>query len=408
MSVNKLLTSLHVNRYGVYYLRFRVSNKLRRFFKKDYISKSLFTKTYKKAQIKAMVYRSKYIELLEVSEWLDDKTLQLKVTEYMTDTLKIISPEMDKIEPKENEFKLKDAFRLFDKWYKKQDISDKQYNMIRKRIGTAIAYFGEDRIVKELTTDDIEKYVDFLSTYPNPNRKPYKTMSFKQIVRLKDIPQQDYISPSTAIKYVKAFQQLENFLIDDGKIDRKISKRAKLPTPTKISRNPFTDNDLKILFNEFDNLGELGIIYYTFAYSGMRTAEFWKCKIGYEDDIYYFDLSYEGLELKTYSSKRKIPIHSKLIEMGILNNLRQLQKSYRQAFVSDTFNKKIINTLKDRQNKVMYGFRHTVGTKLKRADVEIDKISEILGHSYENTSMTKTVYTNGYSLKQLKEAIEYL
>ena len=96
MSVNQLIPSLNTNSYGVYYLRFRVSKRLRRFFDKEYISKSLSTKDYKKAKVKAMVYRSRYLELLEVSDWIDDSTLKSKVDDYIKNTLKLITP--DKLE----------------------------------------------------------------------------------------------------------------------------------------------------------------------------------------------------------------------------------------------------------------------------------------------------------------------
>ncbi|MFW3338155.1 tyrosine-type recombinase/integrase [Aliarcobacter butzleri] len=409
MSVNQLVPSLNTNSYGVYYLRFRISKRLRRFFDKEYINKSLFTKDYKKAKVKAMVYRSKYIELLEVSDWIDDSTLKSKVDDYIKNTLKLITPDKLEVQVKEDlGLNLKEAFTLYDKWYKKQNVSEHQYKLVARRLGTAINYFGESKLVRELTTDDIEEYIDFLTTFPNPLKIPYKTMSFKEILKLTNVPQQDFISSSTVIKYIKAFRQLENFLVDDGRIDRKISKRAKLPTPSTVNVNPFNEADLKILYKEFDALGDLGLIYYTFAYTGMRTSEFWKCRIGCKDKIYYFDLSYKGVELKTASSRRKVPIHSKLIDKGILNSFKHLQSIYKQSTVSNTFNTKVINSIKDKKNKVMYGFRHTVATNLKRADVDIDKISEILGHCYENTSMTKTVYTNGYTLKQLKEAIECL
>ena len=409
MSANQLIPSLNTNSYGVYYLRFRVSKRLRRFFDKEYISKSLSTKDYKKAKVKAMVYRSRYLELLEVSDWIDDSTLKSKVDDYIKNTLKLITPDNIETQSKQDlGLNIKEAFVLYDKWYKKQNVSEHQYKLVVKRLGTAINYFGESKLVQELTTDDIEEYIDFLTTYPNPLKSPYKSMSFKEILKLTNIPHQDFISSSTVIKYIKAFRQLENFLVDDGRIDRKISKRAKLPTPSTVSVNPFSKADLKTLYSEFDKLGDLGLIYYTFAYSGMRTSEFWKCRIGCKDKIYYFDLSYKGIELKTTSSRRLIPIHSKLINKGILNNLRHLQSTYKQSIVSNTFNTKVINSIKDKKNKVMYGFRHTVATNLKKADVDIDKISEILGHCYKNNSITKTIYTNGFSLRQLKEAIEFL
>lgn len=409
MSVNQLILTLKTNNYGVYYLRFRISKKLRRFFDKEYITKSLSTKDYRKAKTKALIYRSKYLELLEVSNWIDDSILKSKVDDYINNTLKLVIPDKLELQSKQDlGLNIKEAFILFDKWYNKQNISKHQYKVVLTRLGTAINYFGSSKLVKELNTDDIEEYIDFLTTYPNPHKRPYNAMSFEEILKLTNIPHQDFISSSTVIKYIKAFRQLENFLLDDGRIDRRISKRAKLPTPSTVSVNPFSEDDLKILYREFDMLDDLGLIYYTFAYTGMRTSEFWKCRIGYKDNIYYFDLAYKGIELKTASSKRLIPIHSKLIDKGIIYNLKQLQSLYKQSNVSNTFNTKVINSIKDKRNKVMYGFRHTVATNLKRADVNIDKISEILGHSYESTSMTKTVYSKRYTLKQLKEAIESL
>jgi hypothetical protein len=251
MSVNQLIPTLNTNNYGVYYLRFRISKKLRRFFNKEYITKSLSTKEYRKAKTKALIYRSKYIELLEVSDWIDDSTLKSKVDEYIKNTLKLFTPNKLEVQPRETlSLNIKEAFTLFDKWYKKQSISKHQYRVVLKRLGTVIDYFGESRLVKELTTDDIEEYIDFLTTYPNPLKKPYNNMSFEEILKLTNIPHQDFISSSTVIKYIKAFRQLENFLVDDGRIDRRISKRAKLPTPSTVSVNPFSEEDLKILYRE--------------------------------------------------------------------------------------------------------------------------------------------------------------
>ncbi len=137
MSANQLIPSLNTNSYGVYYLRFRVSKRLRRFFDKEYISKSLSTKDYKKAKVKAMVYRSRYLELLEVSDWIDDSTLKSKVDDYIKNTLKLITP--DKIETQSKQdlgLNIKEAFALYDKWYKKQNVSEHQYKLVVKRLGT--------------------------------------------------------------------------------------------------------------------------------------------------------------------------------------------------------------------------------------------------------------------------------
>jgi len=407
MSINQPLLKLNSNKYGVYYLRFRIAKKLIRFFGQTYINKSLNTSDHSRAKRKAIHYRTKYLELLDVSDWISDKTLQDSVDNYKFEVLKLPKEENNRTLDY-RKLSIQQAYNLFDKWYKKQNILEQQYKVVTKRLSIAISYFGENTPITKLTTDDIEEYIDFLSAFPNPIKKPYKTMSFKEIRNLTNIPNKDLISSSTVIKYIKAFRQFESFLVDDGKLHRRISKRANLPTPSTVNVNPFTQTDLKTLFDEFNKIGDLGLIYYTYAYTGMRTSEFWKSRIGYIDGIYYFDLSYKGVELKTSSSKRKIPIHSKLIDMGILKSLERLQKSYKQSMVSNTFNNKLINSILDTKNKVLYGFRHTFATELKKANVNIDKISEILGHHYENTSTTKEVYTNGYSLQQLREAVETL
>ncbi|HIC12137.1 MAG TPA: hypothetical protein EYO75_01945, partial [Sulfurimonas sp.] len=180
------------------------------------------------------------------------------------------------------------------------------------------------------------------------------------------------------------------------------------PGDEQKKREPFSNDDMRILFNEFDKLDNKKYIYYILAYTGIRPSELWKCHISQEDGIYYFDLTSKEIELKTRQSRRKIPLHSKLLELNIQDKLSSLQAEFRQEYLSIYFNKTIKKVLPDDNNKIMYSFRHTVATELKRAGVNMDKVSELLGHSYENDSMTKSTYAAEYTLKQLKEAIDDL
>ncbi len=83
----------------------------------------------------------------------------------------------------------------------------------------------------------------------------------------------------------------------------------------------------KKLFNFFTTLDDRKYIYYALAYSGLRPSELWKCKISTsKDNIIYFDLTDKDLQLKTMSSYRVIPLHNKLLEMGIDKNY--LHSSY--------------------------------------------------------------------------------
>lgn len=513
MSINTNNCKLRQNKFGIYFIKFRVSVSLSRFFNKQFITKTLSTKNINEAKIKADIIRTKYLELLRVVHMLNDKQIKELVNKYIIETLEqdkndrveygyglVYSSADDvmfpddasasrdvikehigecKLELANNKFNMvgeigkkllasidvtydknnlthnkflhqlligqieileevcnrykgvynskyeklspstsvneevdlltfEEAYNKFIKWYKKTDIQEIQFNTVNKRLNLALDYFGRSTNIKRLTTDDVEEYIDFLSEYPIIRKNPYRNMTYEEIVNLDAIPKEDSISTSTLIKYIKAFRQMENFLVDDGALERKISKRATLPTADSVETQIFTDEDLKFLFTEFDFVDDKKLIYYTFAYSGMRTSEFWKCKVNKEGDVYYFDLEYEGVNLKTKSSKRKIPIHKELIRLGIVEKLTQLQNEFSQTRVSTSFNNNLIPKLSHPENKFLYGFRHTVATVLKRNDVEIDKISEILGHAYSNNNMTRAVYASRYNLEQLKAAIDKL
>ena len=304
---------------------------------------------------------------------------------------------------------LEEAFNRFDSWYKKTDITDKHYNNTINRLNkTILPFIGLNKDVSTITLDDIDEFKEFLESFPNISRLPYKHMSFKELSELDDVPSEFVISNDTQSKYLKIVKQLFSFMIDDGIIGYNPCKRLIMPDDEQKKREPFSSDDMNVLFNEFDKLDNKKYIYYSLAYTGMRPSELWKCHISQEDDIYYFDLTNPDIDLKTKQSRRKIPLHSKLIELGIQDKLSSLQTEFKQDYLSIYFNKTIKKTITDDDNKIMYSFRHTVATELKRADVNMDKVSELLGHSYESDSMTKSTYASGYTLKQLKEAIDSL
>lgn len=402
-----IFPKIRTDKNGNCFIRFRVAKKLQKYFHKEYIYKSLSTKNKRQSRAKASLIVNKYQEILSLSDLLDDTTITNLVGKYVSDTLKLTKVSSVS-QSNSQSITFEFAVATFKKWYSKTDIQSKQYHIVSKRLDVAVCFFGRKKVVDTLTIEDVEEYIEFLSTYPNTNKKAYKSLSYEEIVNLKDIPKADQISSSTLIKYIKAFRQVENFLVDEGQLNRKISKRANLPVSDAVRTNEFTQEDIKALFEVFEQLDDRKYIYYTLAYTGMRPSEFWKCRIGVEEGIVIFDLSYEGIELKTLTSHRKIPIHSNLINMGIVERLADLQKRFRQDTISNFFNEKLLSYLQSSENKIMYSFRHTVATELKRADVEMDKISELLGHGYNQKSITKTTYANRFSLEQLQEAIGYI
>ena len=304
---------------------------------------------------------------------------------------------------------VKEAYERFNRWYSKSGITQKQYEATtNKLIKTILPFFNENTNVATITLDDIDEFKEFLETFPNISRLPYKRMSFDEISNCTDIPVDVIISTDTQSKYLKILKQFFTFMLDDNIIQHNPCKRLIMPDEKSVKRDPFNKEDLNQLFTLFETFDDRKYIYYTLAYTGMRPSEFWKCSINEEDSIIYFDLTDPELALKTSHSRRKIPLHNKLLELGIQHKLLELQNTFKQEAISLYFNKKVKPIIPDNENKIMYSFRHTVATELKRADVVMDKVSELLGHSYESNSMTKSTYAGGYTLLQLKEAINNL
>jgi len=269
-----------------------------------------------------------------------------------------------------------------------------------------LPYFGLDKDVKSITTECIDEFKEFLQSFPNFSKSPYNIMTFQDINSLKDIPKEHLITPQTQVRYLKTLKHIFNFMIKSNIISYNPTTLLIMPDDKAQSREPFTKDDIVKLFTEFEKLDNRKFIYYILAYTGMRPNELWHSNIKSEDNILYFDLM--GADLKTAYSKRKIPLHQDLLDMGIDKMLPQLQQDFKQETLSRQFNQIIKPKIIDNPNKIMYSFRHTIATNLMRLDVNMDIVSEILGHSYTNSSMTKEVYANGYTLKQLKDAINTL
>jgi len=161
-------------------------------------------------------------------------------------------------------------------------------------------------------------------------------------------------------------------------------------------------------------------------YTGARINEI--CQLGLadireEDGVWVFDIndSGEGKRVKTASGKRLIPIHSKLIELGILDRVRKLKdrgesrlfpelKKQRDGYAqtaSKWFNDRYRKSCGvTGEGKCFHSFRHTVANHLKQKGVEPVKIAAIIGHKDE--SMTTGRYGDPYRPTALKEIIEML
>lgn len=142
------------------------------------------------------------------------------------------------------------------------------------------------------------------------------------------------------------------------------------------------------------------------------------------DGIWVFDFNDEGdtsKRVKSDAARRRVPVHSRLIELGLLEYRNRQKALGRERMFPDYtyhpkhgygdklskwFNRTFTQGLGIKSDAhVFHGLRHTFATRLGQADVPTERIQFIIGH--ERQGVTHQVYMKvGYSLPQAREAVE--
>ncbi len=142
------------------------------------------------------------------------------------------------------------------------------------------------------------------------------------------------------------------------------------------------------------------------------------------DETWLFDFTEAGEDnkrLKSSAAQRRVPIHSQLITLGLLDYHAGLQaQDHDRLFpdytyspkhgygdkLSKWFNRTFTKSLGIKSDAhVFHGLRHTFATRLNQADVETERVQFIIGH--ERQGVTHQVYMReGYTLQQTKDAVE--
>ena len=125
--------------------------------------------------------------------------------------------------------------------------------------------------------------------------------------------------------------------------------------------------------------------------------------------------------MKTPAARRFVPVHEKLLDLGIIEEVARLRKEGHTRFLHElTFCKKngygkklghffnqvlLVKLGIKREGLVFHSFRHTANTCLYQAGVPEPVVHIIVGHERSGTSQ-QTYFKEGYTLQQLKEAMD--
>ncbi|MCW3172362.1 tyrosine-type recombinase/integrase [Shewanella subflava] len=161
-------------------------------------------------------------------------------------------------------------------------------------------------------------------------------------------------------------------------------------------------------------------------YGGLRPAE--ACQLHIHDievkdgiDLMNITNASAGQQLKTEQSKRKVPIHQQLTELGFMDFVKS--RTDRTSKTKPIFNYKpshdgnwshsfcrefgkLLDQLNFTAGKrpTAYSFRHTFIDELKQGQIEESLVAQIVGHAYQNITYGR--YGKKFDVKTLKPVID--
>jgi integrase len=193
------------------------------------------------------------------------------------------------------------------------------------------------------------------------------------------------------------------------------------------SHQPFTDDDLRALFTSQSYLKQRTAeparywLPLLLLYSGCRREEIagiHRDEVQREGETWYFDVKpNDTRRLKNKSSRRRVPIHSRLISMGFLDYLKDTKRgplfpsnggrTTQGDEVSKWFARLIKTTIKDHESRklALHSFRGTVISRLHAAGVKGETVRALVGHA--GVDVHESVYLT-VPLGVLSEAVEKL
>lgn len=292
--------------------------------------------------------------------------------------------------------------------------------------------------IKLVTRENLQEYRNVLFRLPLLKSNEYD-LPLEEILKLRT----KLISISTAQKYLGYICSFFKWCNLEGYLEKHIAEGLEIKEDKfkKEARVHYSIEDLNKLFNEspiytvdvketLKNNPERFYIPLIAMYQGMRIneiAQLYVEDIKLVDEVYCIDINKntEDKKLKNVSSIRVIPIHKKLIELGLIDYWKsQLKKNEKRLWNNlslglegygtnfrkwyGSYNRKYVT--QDTQ-KTFHSFRHLFAHTFRQLsltdDIDHFSIKYLLGHS-SSKDITINTYTHGYNMKSLSVVLNKL
>ncbi|MEZ9276818.1 MULTISPECIES: tyrosine-type recombinase/integrase [unclassified Vibrio] len=314
--------------------------------------------------------------------------------------------------------------------YKAQHISPKAVGMLKAKCQTVLGLLGKSHL-PEIRRRDAEDAVQLLRQYPvNMKKHPqFKGLTAKEAVKLNNSLDMPTLSEESVKDYCQKMSGFFEWCHLNELTDINPFKAIRFRKQRRDSeaKNAYTNRDLQKIFStEIHTKRQFKHPYYYWlpvlaSLTGARLNELcqlYKSDICQRDGIWviHIDDRHEGQKLKNLTSRRVIPIHRNLIELGFIEYLHSVKhervfpelKDSRDGFGSTA--SKWYGRFKSKlgfgKGHDFHSFRHTVATQFKRKQVSHIAAGAILGHTLNNITYDR--YGKELDVSQLQEVINLI
>ena len=268
-------------------------------------------------------------------------------------------------------------------------------------------FFHPNKDITTISRDDLLKFRNTLAHIPTKlNQKAkYKDKNLEQIIHMGKNDAK--LSQVTIQKYMIRVVQFFKYCYNSDYISKSIVNDLNVKVeinPMERKVLPYSKEEANAIFKIVQNFKDINkspskrisandLYYITMiaAYSGMRINEIVQLRardIIQHNNVLCFSINRDdGKSTKNINSIRLVPVHSKLIELGLMEFVKKRVSANKSIFkvsnkdFSEIFRSQIQRKLisSDKQ-KTFYSFRHYFIDTLVQQEVEPNIIAQIVGH----------------------------
>ena len=421
---------LQLSRHSIYYFRMRVPLHLVGLLGCTHIKRSLATRKHREALVRGAQLLDKLQVVFDAAmrgervlidplPWIPERKVTRQVIQSVreADSTDTAGPMISEVLNEYLQEQQREGVSL-------KTLSDK-----RSVVQLFIRIVG-DLPIHEINREEARKFKSVALKLP----PRINLLSDKPLDRIIEVAE-DTISITTFNNYVKNLSTVFGFAENEGYTASNPFKGLRVQQKQKANtlRARFTDEDLSKLYNAVQKYRDTERYYrYWLPMLGMCTGARLNelCQLYLSDFVeidgmhcIHFQAIHADQSLKTPTSERVVPIHSKLLELGLIDFVEQQRAlGHERLFHTLSLHKQngysqtpsrwfagLRNALgfdECEGRKDFHSFRHTVADSLKQQGVSESLIGGILGHTTGGITFTR--YGKDFRPNVLQPALELL